>query len=640
MYKLFPLKNFKTHKKANFEDHTDMRKISTPFLALFLLSACVRNNDSGQAENISVGASRSFPDTTAFDPAWSKENVLVYHTSSEPDNLHPTNGSSSPRGEINLYIHMGLLAVDLKSQRAKPALVKELPSVDASGLEYTYELRTEPRWDDGSPLTIDDVGFFFKAIRCPLTNNPFSKLYFENLKAVRIDDSAAGRFTLVMKQPYIQNAYFLADFPMLQRTFHDPGNILAKYSLADFDDTTFKPEDHPDLVQWAAEFNSEKYGRDPALINGIGAYKVEKWDAGQSVTLVKKKNHWTDQSSRPGDKSYPEKLIFRINRDDNSTMLEFKSQTLDASCLLSAKSLLALQQNPGFNNNYHSTFIPAYHYTYIAMNEKPDGEKRKKLFTDSRVRKAMAYLTPVDDITRLVYGNYSSFALRMTTNVSPMKKEHNASLPPIPLDINKAKALLDEAGWKDSNGDGTRDKIIDGKSVELEAELYFLAASGDWKDMANLAAEQMMKAGVKATPVPLEVKVFIEKARTHDFDMILGSWSSSCLPEDFTQLWHTSSWKSNGSNYSGFGNATSDALIDSIKVTLDDEKRNVMVMRLQQLIYDDQPFIFIYTSLRRVILHKRFGNCEFYSERPGILLNQCKLLSSSGIEPHDEASPH
>ena len=122
--------------------------------------------------------------------------------------------------------------------------------------------------------------------------------------------------------------------------------------------------------------------------------------------------------------------------------------------------------------------------------------------------------------------------------------------------------------------------------------------------------------------------------------MMMGSWSGSCLPEDYTQLWHTTSWSNNGSNYPGFGNEASDALIDSIKTTLDEEKRSPMVKRLQKMIYDDQPFVFIYTNIRRGILHKRFGNCEFYSERPGILLHQSKLLSAGGSMMKDDVSPH
>src|SRR6185436_10391458 len=109
--------------------------------------------------------------------------------------------------------------------------------------------------------------FFFKAAKCPLTNNPFAKSYFEHLKEVRTDESNPRKFTLVMKNQYIQNGTFLADFPMLQRTFFDPKNILANYSLADFDNPDFKPEEHADLVAWAKEFNDEKYGRDPQFMN-------------------------------------------------------------------------------------------------------------------------------------------------------------------------------------------------------------------------------------------------------------------------------------------------------------------------------------------------------------------------------------
>src|SRR5689334_6842102 len=115
-----------------------MNKKAIAFLLLPALVSCAGNRNENPAGEITAGNSVNFPDTTAFDPSWSKENVLVYHTISEPDNLHPTNGSSSPRGEINLYINMGLIATDLKNQIVVPALVKSLPEKDNSGLEYTF----------------------------------------------------------------------------------------------------------------------------------------------------------------------------------------------------------------------------------------------------------------------------------------------------------------------------------------------------------------------------------------------------------------------------------------------------------------------------------------------------------------------
>jgi peptide/nickel transport system substrate-binding protein len=105
------------------------------------------------------------------------------------------------------------------------------------------------------------------------------------------------------------------------------------------------------------------------------------------------------------------------------------------------------------------------------------------------------------------------------------------------------------------------------------------------------------------------------------------------LPEDFTQLWHTSSWMNEGSNYTGFGNEKSDALIDSIKKIIDPDQRRPLVHEFQRLVYDEQPMIFLFASIRRNVIHQRFGNVEMYFERPGILLNNLRLLSSDVPTP-------
>jgi peptide/nickel transport system substrate-binding protein len=118
--------------------------------------------------------------------------------------------------------------------------------------------------------------------------------------------------------------------------------------------------------------------------------------------------------------------------------------------------------------------------------------------------------------------------------------------------------------------------------------------------------------------------------------MFLGSWAGASIPDDFTQIWHTSSWATKGSNYVGFGNAQSDALIDSIKYELDDSKRIPMVKRLQAIIYDEQPYVFLFAAMRRVVIHNRFDNRDMYSERPGILLNRLKLNTGVSSKPTAE----
>jgi len=599
-----------------------------------LLSGCGNGDSEKKVENKdnqSISANQvkyiKIEDAKDFLPSWSKENVLIYHDIGEPDDMHPTNGTSAARTEIFGYTQVYLVGVDYQNLTTRPIAVKAMPQISENGKEYTYELRTDITFDDGKPLTLEDVIFTFKANKCPLTNNPHAKPYLDNLLDIRKDATNPNVFTVVMKEKYIQNINFLADYPIMQRTFFDKENVLAKYSFAQFDDKNFKADAQADLNKWATEFNNAKYSRDPKFIVGAGPYKIEKWDAGQSMTLVKKQNHWSQNSKNMYEAAYPEKIIFKINKDANSQMLEFKSQTLDASTFLSTKTLLELQEDATFNANYNSRFTDTYNYGYIAMNMKPDGVKHKKLFTDKKVRRAMAMLTPLDNINKVINKGKNK---RMVGPVSPLKPEYNTDLSLIPFDIEGAKKLLDEAGWIDTDGDNIRDKMIDGEKVKFEFNLNYMTTTVDWKDIATMTSEQMYKAGIKANPNPLDFAVLYDNAKNHDFDMMIAAWAGNFAAEDFTQIWHTSSWASKGSNYPGFGTAETDALIDSIKYTIEDEKRIPMVKRLQAVIYEEQPYIFMFAALRRNIIHKRFGNQEMYFERPGVWLSNLRLLSNTG----------
>ncbi|MFL5763798.1 MAG: ABC transporter substrate-binding protein [Bacteroidia bacterium] len=611
-----------------------------------LLTACgtetstnTETKASADSKNVAANDTKyiKIEDAKEFLPDWSKENVLVYNVVGEPDEMHPTNGILVYRQEIMGYTQVYLIGTDFQTLTLRPIAVKSMPKISENGKEYTYELNKRITFDDGSPLSVDDILFTFKANKNPLTNNPSAKTYLDNLIDIVPDKTNPDAFTIIMKEKYIQNISFLSEYPIMQRKFFDPKNVLANYTFANFNDKTFKADAHKDLSDWSTEFNSPKYSRDPQYTVGAGPYRMEKWDAGQSITLVKKKKHWTDGMTETYYASYPDKIIFKLNKDPNSVMLEFKAQSIDASTSLSNKTLSDLQADAGFTKNYNSRFTDTYNYGYIAMNMKPDGVKHKKLFVDKKVRRAMALLTPLDELNRITNKNRNK---RTVGPVSPLKPEYNSDLKLIPFDIEAAKKLLDEAGWKDTDGDNIRDKMIDGEKVKMEFNLGYFTTSVEWKDMAKMVSEQMYKAGVVADPDPLDPSVLFEQASTHNFDMVIASWAGNVFPEDYTQIWHTSAWTSKGSNFTGFGNAETDALIDSIKYTLDDEKRIKMLKRFQEIVYDEQPYIFMFAGLRRNVIHKRFGNQEMYFERPGVWLSNLKLLSNAGSAPKMSATPN
>ena len=614
---------------------TSLTRLIVFVVAITLFLGCgsddSRNTSSTNVHSKNISADQvkyiKIEDASSVLSSWSKENILVQHITSEPHNLHPTNGNTGIRTEIMGYTQVYLVGTDYQNLALRPIAVKALPIASENGKEYTYELRNDIKFDNGQILSLEDVIFTFKAAKCPLTINPDAKPYLNNLIDIIADKANPNVFKMVMKDKYIQNVTFLTEYPIMQRSFFDKKNVLSKYTFAQLDDKNFKADEQKELSDWTTEFNNAKYGRDPQYLVGAGQYRVEKWDVGQSITLVRKQNHWTQGSTNMYETAYPNKIIFKLNKDANSQMLEFKSQTLDVSTSVTTKILTELQKDEKFNTNYNSRFTDTYNYGYIAMNMKPDGVKHKKIFVDKRVRRAMAMLVPYDDINKVVQKGKNK---RIVGPVSPLKPEYNTDLQLIPFDIENAKALLEEAGWKDTDGDNIRDKIVDGEKLKLEFNFNYMTSTVDWKDISQMISEQMYKAGVKANLNPLDFSVLYDASQKHDFDMVLASWASNYFPEDYTQLWHTTSWTSQGSNFPGFGNAESDALIDSIKYTLDDTKRIEMIKRLQVIIYHEQPYIFMYSVLRRNVIHKRFGNQEMYFERPGVWLSNLRLLSNQG----------
>jgi peptide/nickel transport system substrate-binding protein len=624
-----------------FNNNSFPKIVIFTFASIITLYSCGGGKErrSNTSQNVSATDSTKYvhiADAEEFLTSWSKENIVVYHVIGEPDDMHPTNGNSASRSEINLYTQMHLVTLDFHRLDLQPGVAKDMPVISEDELDYTYELRDEPRWDDGEQVSAEDVVFTFKATKNPLTNNPHAKPYVENIKDITIDPENPRKLTIHMKRQYIQNIAFLSSYPILQRKFWDPDNVLSRYTFAQLDDPNFKADTRADLKAWATEFNHFKYSREPRHMHGMGPYKITRWDAGQSLTLERKENHWTTGTTHPYETSYPDKIIFKINKDANSQMLEFKSQALDASTNLGTKPLLDLQSDPNFMQNYHSRFTDTYNYSYIAMNMKPDGIQHKKFFTDKKVRRAMAMLVPLDDINTIVSRGMTK---RMVGPVSPLKEEYNTELELIAYDLEGAKKLLDEAGWIDTDGNGIRDKVIDGRKVQFEFGLNYMTTTIDWKDMSQMVAESMWKAGIKVNLNPLDFAVHYDNAKNHRFDMMLGSWAGSSVPEDFTQIWHTSSWVSRGSNWPGFGNAESDALVDSIKYTIDPVKRHPMVKRLQEIIYEEQPYIFMFAAMRRNVIHKRFGNANMFFERPGVLLNNLRLLSQDGGPASIAATP-
>lgn len=539
---------------------------------------------------------------------------VIIHTLSDPQMLNPLNYTDADAGYILRKIFQSLLYYDPNNYTLVPQLAISRPEISDDGLKFTFEIRPEATWDNGSPITGYDVAFTIKVIKHPGVDCPHLKPYFEFVKDVIVDTNNPKRFTVIAKRKYFLAESAIGTEFVLPQYIYDPNKILDKYTIPQLD--AMKSVTDPQLKSFAEEFNSPRFQRE--IIVGSGPYKFVKWETNDKIILKRKQDWWADQlppSSRHEVlQAYPQQIIYKIINDQNTAITALKAQDIDVMNGIRAKDFIDLQKNKKIQTHYNLHTPPTFTYSYIGLNNRPP-ENRPPLFTDKRVRKAFAYLIDVNKIVdKILYG----FAERIIGPISPLiAGAYNDTLKPIPYNPELAKKLLAEAGWKDSDGDGILDKIINGQKVDFRCEFAINQGNETRKNIALLIKEEAKKVGIDIQVQSYEWSVYLEKSKNHDFDIIYAGWISSPEPPDLKQIWHTQSWRDKGSNYIGFGNEESDRLIELIQQELNEEKRNHYYRRFQEILYEEAPCVFLVTSKERIAIHKRFRNARTSALRPG-----------------------
>ena len=552
-----------------------------------------------------------------------KDNVIVISWLSQPTTLNPVCGiPSSARVLVFDYTQKTLTRTDFRTMQQIPLLVKSLAEVSPDGKSFSYTLRDDVKWDDGSPLTVEDVIFTMKVTKCPLADDALVRSTYDNIKDIVKGPSNPLKFTMIAKDLYFNNKFIFNELYLIEKKHWDSTGVLDKVTIPDMDDPKFDGPKYMGLADWAKGFNGGPNGHDPKKLCGLGGYAVTDWVVNTSITLTRKNNWWGENDTSAYSRAYPSKIVIKIIPDDQSRYLAVLNHTLDVDVSLFTDSYLKLKQNKDFNDRYYSGTTDQILCNMLFLNMKPEGKNHPLFFADKKVRRAMAFLTPVDEMnTTIIKG----LATRQASFIQPLfKKFYNDTLKLIPLDIEKAKKLLDEAGWTDTDGDNIRDKVIDGKKVQLSFKLMY-AATPTNKEYALLLKDAMYKAGVEVVPDPVDQGELQTRAAAHDFDMMLSAFSGPAYPDDPAQLFDTKNWTNHGSNFTGFGNASTDSLIEQSNRQIDDDKRAALLKKLQAIVYDQQPIIYLYGIKRKVIISKKYENPGMYVERPGVMLNNLKL---------------
>jgi len=444
--------------------------------------------------------------------------------------------------------------LDTDKVKLKPKLAEKM-DISENGLEITITLKDDIYFSDGVPVTADDVIFTFETMMNPKIDCADLRNYFDNItEVVKLDNR---RIKFVMRERYWKTIGVIGGFYVFPKhiyQFNDPDEFNKRIS-------------------------------NPV---GSGPYIFEKWNVGQQIVLKRNENYW-------GKKPNIKKIVFKFISNATACLQALRSHDIDMF-EPGSEQVTDMPKDPQFAKEF-STIIfwdPSFGYWYIGWNQE------RPFFKDRRVRQAMTCLTDretmVEHLTRgkgaVVTGTFYIYG-----------KQNNPSIQPWPYDIKKAAALLDEAGWVDTNRDGIRDK--DG--IPFRFKYSYVAGNVSAEQMARLLKDEAAKVGVEVIPSPMEWSIFIGNVNDRNFDAVELMWGG-VIEEDPYQIFHSSQIQGRGSNFVSFNNPQADELIERARRELDEEKRYALYHQFHRLLHEEQPYTFLMTRPRYYFIDRRFEN--------------------------------
>jgi peptide/nickel transport system substrate-binding protein len=473
----------------------------------------------------------------------------------EPANLNPITSSDAGVSDINAFIFETLLEYDNATLAKKPRVADKW-DISPDHLTYTFYLKKNGVFSDGTPLTANDVKFSFDKVMDPAVDAAHLRNYYKDITACDVIDDYTVRFTA--KQPYVRHLIMLGDISILPQHLYSQG-----------------------------DFNQSPYNRKPV---GSGPYVFESWDTGSQITLARNEKYWRD-------KPRIMKRVFRFIIDPNAAFQVLNRQEVDMMNL-SPELWVNRASNADFEAKFNKFKYYSSAYSYIGWN------MRHPQFQDKMVRRAMTFLLNRKQILETIYYGLGKQVVSEFFVESP---EYDKSILPWPYDPDQAKKLLDAAGWVDSKGSGVREK--DG--VPFQFEMLIRSGSPDDERVATVYQEELRKAGIAMSIRALEWATFLERVDSRNFDAVRLGWSEPPIEGDPYQVWH-SSQAEKGSNYVGFVNAEADKLMDDARLEFDDQKRIALYHKFNAILHEEQPYTFLFCIQTLEALDKRFHGVRVY----------------------------
>jgi peptide/nickel transport system substrate-binding protein len=501
---------------------------------------------------------------------------LVVSLRTEPKTLNPLSAADTPSREVIGAMQADLVHINRATQLTEPALAKSW-KISPDGLQYTLTLRQGLRFSDGHPLDADDVLFTFR-------------VYLdENVHATQRDLLIVGGKPITVRKLDAQTLVFQFAKPYgVEERLFDGLAILPRHLLE-------KQYQEGKLGQiWAPSTPPNEWA-------GLGPFRLKEYVAGQKLVLERNPYYW--KTDAKGNRlPYLDELVFLFVPSADAQVLRFQSGETDLITRLGAEnfSVLARQQH-GFTM---ADAGPGLEYNFLFFNLNDLGEKssadqtrEQKWFRDVKFRQAVSVAIDRDAIVRLVYQGRGA---ALWGPVTPGNRRWlNAAIPHTPRSLERARALLKEAGFSWSTSSNGEFTLVDADGKPVEFTILTSSSNADRTKMATLIQDDLKQLGMRAQVVPLEFRSLIDRVtQTKEYDAcLLGLASFDADPNSDLNVWLSSGgthlWNPSQSHPATPWEAEIDRLMEQQLSTPGFDQRKKLYDRVQEILAENQPMIFL-----------------------------------------------
>ena len=525
---------------------------------------------------------------------------LVVALRSEPRTLNPLT-ADGPSREVIGTMSADLIHINRVSHLTEPALAtawKRSPD----GRQYTLTLRRGVRFSDGDPFDADDVVFSFRAVLDGRVAASQRDLWIVGGKPIQVSKVDSHTVRVVLAEPYAAAERLFDSVAMLPRHLLEPALLQGTLGGA-----------------WT--LNTA-----PDRIAGLGPFRLKTYVPGQRLVLERNPHYW--KSDAAGVRlPYLDELVFLFTGNEDAQVIRFQSGESDVIARVSPENFAMLSREQPVKGYQLRDLGPGLEYNFLLFNQNdlqgrplPQVAARQAWFRDVRFRRAVSRAIDREGISRLVYRGR---AVPLWGNLTPGNRRWlNTSLPKPRQSLEEARALLREAGftWRGS-------ALVDRAGQRVQFTIATSASNAQRTEMATLIQADLQQLGMDVRLVPLEFRALLDRIyQTFDYDAsVLGLGGGDADPNSEMNVWLSRGgshlWRLGQKSPATPWETEIDALMQRQLVTLDYAERKRLYDRVQALVAEHLPFIFLAAPHVLVGARGDLGNFSPAVMDPAVLWN-------------------